>query len=72
MGFITNDIKNNSATTIWSWYTDAIATVQALKSSRDGLVNQLELMKVNKEYSIDDCNEVQELIDDLNKRIKEI
>lgn len=69
MGFLQSGDKQDAAATIRGWYIDGLYLIQDLETKRNSLINQLELMKVNIDYTQEDCDEVQGLIDELNSKI---
>lgn len=69
MGFLSSAEKLDSASKIKQWNEQALSNYNAFQTNKQSIINQLELMKLNEDYSQSDCDEVQLLVDALNDLI---
>ena len=69
MGFISGADKLHAAQQIKQWFDNASSNVDNIISLKASIVNQLDAMKINSDYSPSDILEVETLLVDLNKKI---
>lgn len=69
MGLFDNTDKANAAQQIKIWYDTSIISINQAKFYKESLINQLELMKTNTDYTQEDCDEVQSLIYNINSNL---
>lgn len=71
MGIISNIDKNEIGKSLKSTHTNSLALITQLSTNISTLTTQVAAMRNNAvDYTEQDCDEVQALIDDLNSKIE--
>lgn len=69
MGIISNIDKNEIGKTLKALHVNSLAGIEAISANIKKLKSQLSAMQSNtKEYSDEDCKEVEELINDIQNK----
>ena len=66
MGLFDQTEKANAAQQIKMWYDTAVSSINQAMFYKKNLENQLDLMKTNSDYTQEDCDEVQTLINQIS------
>ena len=72
MGFISGADKLQAAQQIKQWFDNANSNIESINFLKSSIVNQLDAMKINSDYSPSDILEVETLLTDLNNKILSI
>lgn len=72
MGFIKEVKKFDTGRAMKSLYDNAINSINQVKQNKQALLAQISSMKENEDFTEEDWKEVQEMVDTMNTRIKEL